>query len=157
VAMQPYRIVVGLDYSESSTLALGAALSLALRRPEAQLYALAVAEGILSRPEEIVEEAKHAFHHEAQATLERYLAEQLDELEKSGRRINRMRVAAAVDFGSPTERILALAEDVSADLIVLGTHGRTGLKRLVVGSVAENVLRHAHCPVLVVRSMSHAA
>jgi nucleotide-binding universal stress UspA family protein len=152
---QPYKVVVGIDYSDTSTLALHEALTLAVRRPDAQVYTLAVGEGLLSRPEDIVEDAQRAFREQAQKTLETHLADQLELLEKSGVRINRMRVGAAVDFGSPSERILALAEELGADLIVIGTHGRKGIQRLMVGSVAENVLRHAHCAVLVVRHKHH--
>jgi len=54
--------------------------------------------------------------------------------------------------GSPVTEILGVAEEVNADLIVMGTHGRTGLSRLLMGSVAESVLRQAPCPVLTVRS-----
>jgi universal stress protein A len=53
--------------------------------------------------------------------------------------------------GLPGEVICWLAEDRNCDLIVLGTHGRTGLKHLLFGSVAEYVLRHARCPVVAVR------
>ena len=53
--------------------------------------------------------------------------------------------------GDPTETILKLARDVSADVIVMGTHGASGLTRLLVGSVAESVMRKAPCPVLTVR------
>jgi nucleotide-binding universal stress UspA family protein len=54
--------------------------------------------------------------------------------------------------GSPTEVILRTAEEVHADLIVMGTHGRTGLGRLLLGSVAEAVLRQAPCPVLTAKA-----
>lgn len=50
--------------------------------------------------------------------------------------------------GDPASEIVRLAEDEDVDLIVLGTHGRTGLKRLLMGSVAEAVVRRATCPVL---------
>ena len=53
--------------------------------------------------------------------------------------------------GQPTEQILRLAESLKCDLIVLGTHGRSGLARILAGSVAEEILRHALCPVLTVR------
>lgn len=53
--------------------------------------------------------------------------------------------------GLPSEAILREAERFGADLVVMGTHGRTGLRRLLAGSVAETVLRQAHCPVLAVR------
>lgn len=56
--------------------------------------------------------------------------------------------------GDPAPTILVAAQDLGADLIVLGTHDRRGLRRLVLGSVAEAVVRRAHCSVLVVRSRS---
>ncbi len=51
--------------------------------------------------------------------------------------------------GEPAEEILRFAESHRADAVVVGTHGRRGLERLVLGSVAEQVARRAHCPVLV--------
>jgi nucleotide-binding universal stress UspA family protein len=59
--------------------------------------------------------------------------------------------------GDPVAEILAVAEKTSADLIVMGTHGRTGLGRLLMGSVAEQVVRKAPCPVLTVRTPFHEA
>ena len=58
----------------------------------------------------------------------------------------------AVGLGDPGTEIAAHAERLGADLIVLPSHGRTGLKRLLIGSVAERVCRLAHGPVLVLRS-----
>ncbi len=51
--------------------------------------------------------------------------------------------------GDPADAIVYLAETDEVDLIVLGSHGRTGLSRLLMGSVAEAIVRKAHCPVLV--------
>jgi nucleotide-binding universal stress UspA family protein len=56
--------------------------------------------------------------------------------------------------GDPATVITETAEETEADLIVMGTHGRTGLARIVMGSVAEEVLRHAPCPVLTVRGLA---
>ena len=53
--------------------------------------------------------------------------------------------------GDPFEAILDGTEDFLTDLVVLATHGRTGIKRLVIGSVAEKIVRHAPCPVLTVK------
>lgn len=53
--------------------------------------------------------------------------------------------------GEPAEEIVRLARELPCDLIVMGTHGRTGLDRLLLGSVAEQVVRHAPCPVLTVK------
>ncbi len=52
--------------------------------------------------------------------------------------------------GKPHELIVQEAKDKGADLIVLGTHGRTGIKKMLLGSVAQNVIGHAPCPVMVV-------
>jgi nucleotide-binding universal stress UspA family protein len=54
--------------------------------------------------------------------------------------------------GDPTHDILKTAQNWEADLIVIGTHGRTGMRHLLVGSIAEHIIRHAHIPVLVVPS-----
>jgi nucleotide-binding universal stress UspA family protein len=62
--------------------------------------------------------------------------------------------AAATREGDAIDEILQSAHDANADLIVLGTHGRKGLSRLFIGSVAEGVLRRATVPVLVVRGES---
>jgi nucleotide-binding universal stress UspA family protein len=60
-------------------------------------------------------------------------------------------VSQHVEFGDPGIRIAELAEELGAGLIALPSHGRAGLKRLLIGSVAERVIRCAHCPVLVLR------
>lgn len=68
---------------------------------------------------------------------------------------------AALDFemrvveGHPASAIVEVARETEAELIVLGTHGRTGLSRVIMGSVAEEVLRKAHCPVVVVKPEMH--
>jgi nucleotide-binding universal stress UspA family protein len=59
-------------------------------------------------------------------------------------------IETAVEGGTPADVILAHARSGGFDLIVLGTHGRTGLRRLLVGSVAEAVIRGASCPVVTV-------
>lgn len=53
--------------------------------------------------------------------------------------------------GQPTDQILSWAQDGAYDLIIMGTHGRSGLAHLFMGSVTEKVLRHAPCPVLAIR------
>jgi len=57
--------------------------------------------------------------------------------------------------GFAAEAILSMAEESQSDLIVMGTHGRTGMDRLLMGSVAEAVLRRARCPVLTLRCPAH--
>ncbi len=59
---------------------------------------------------------------------------------------------AFIHVGKPAAEIVKAAKDWPADLIVVGSHGRGGVERLLLGSVAEAVMRHATCPVLVVRA-----
>ena len=61
-------------------------------------------------------------------------------------------VHSRVGIGSPAHEIVELAELGHFDLIIMGTHGRTGVAHAVLGSVAEKVVRRARCPVLTVRS-----
>lgn len=79
--------------------------------------------------------------------LRREANEQLDRLEVPHADI---RTERRLEDGEPAEVILRVAREVGASLIVLGTHGRTGLGRLLMGSVAEQVVRAAACPVLTV-------
>ena len=60
-------------------------------------------------------------------------------------------IKSVVLVGNPGYQITDYAREIGADLIVLPSHGRTGIKRLLLGSVAERVVRLAHCPVLVLR------
>lgn len=59
--------------------------------------------------------------------------------------------------GSPADEIVRVAEEEQVDMIVIGTHGRTGLKRLLMGSTAEAVMRNAKCPVFVFKAPEHVA
>lgn len=59
-------------------------------------------------------------------------------------------VTVAVEIGDDARRIVNYADEGDFELIVMGTHGRTGIKRVLLGSVAEKVVRHAHCPVMTI-------
>lgn len=71
------------------------------------------------------------------------------------RRLRGVRSTLQVVEGSPGERIVAYAGEQGVDLIAMSTHGRRGLARLVLGSVAEYVLRHSRTPLLLVRVLEH--
>jgi universal stress protein A len=62
-----------------------------------------------------------------------------------------------VAVGNPAEAIVRTAEDLDVDLIIMATHGRTGVPHIVLGSVAEKVVRHAPCPVLTIRPREQSA
>ena len=81
------------------------------------------------------------------ASAEEYLAPLAVELRNKG-----VRVTTQVRRGAPQAEILSAAKEVNADLIAMSTHGRSGLGRLLFGSVAEGVLRHSDVPVFLLRS-----
>jgi nucleotide-binding universal stress UspA family protein len=76
---------------------------------------------------------------------------QLDRLVARARKAGARASAILLDFGVPAERIVRLARARRADVVVMGTHGRTGLTRALLGSVAARVVSTATCPVLTVR------
>jgi universal stress protein A len=88
--------------------------------------------------------------NESRAAAEKSLAGVLDPKWSAGRT-----VIQAVVEGSPKVEIIQYARKQNIDLIVLSTHGRTGLSHVIMGSVAETVVRTAPCPVLTVRPEGH--
>jgi nucleotide-binding universal stress UspA family protein len=89
------------------------------------------------------------FAHEATQQAEKQLAYAAAKYQDSGA-LARTLLAT----GDASEAILAAAREIGADLIIIGTHGRTGVRRMLLGSVAETVLRAAPCPVLAIRAPS---
>lgn len=148
--MNPFkRILVPVDFSPSANQAVQFATDLARRYDAAldlvyvyQSVAYALPEGyVLITPDQL---------NEVLRVFEKQLAAAKQEAQKAGV----ANVETALLQGYPINEILRRAEDRQAELIVMGTHGRSGIKRLVLGSVAENVLRGSGCPVLVVREPS---
>lgn len=85
--------------------------------------------------------------------MERYLTPLEDELERRRQAVERLglRARGKIVVGVPADVIVTEAQTEEADLIVMGTHGRTGLRHILLGSVAEAVIRKAACPVLAVQ------
>lgn len=89
----------------------------------------------------------NTYVHESASVAE----QKIHALFESSWRIGKQLVAATAD-GEPSAQILRYAKELHVDLIVLGTHGRSGLSQILLGSVAAQVTHHATCPVVVVRS-----
>jgi nucleotide-binding universal stress UspA family protein len=139
----PFRVVVGCDFSPLSQIAITMAASVAGPVPGATIETLYVSPPV-----------SHKLSYEQRAEVTDEIRSQLESFIESGVRaagVSALKVNAHVYPGDPATEILRLAEDMNADLIVVGTHGRVGVKRLLMGSVAEAVMREAHCPVLVMR------
>jgi universal stress protein A len=141
--LQPSHLLVPVDFSETSRLAIDYALEVCAKF-SARLTLLHV-----QKPP-IVPGTELGFNYaEYLEHLSHTAAERLKELAASLPASCSARTQ--VLEGIPWDLIVQYAADHKVDLIVMPTHGRSGLKHLLLGSTAERVVRHAHCPVLVVR------
>lgn len=146
-------ILCPVDFSEISDRALAAATELAVRW-KAELHLLHVFEGynaIVLCPELAMTRMGDWL-----PKLREVCREKLAELPR-GKDLESLKVVRANREGSAVHEIVDYAKAHHVDLIVLGTHGRTGLSHLVIGSVAENVVRLAPCAVLTVPPADHQA
>ena len=137
------KILVPTDYSECSIAALKHAAALACQAEGALLIVhVDFPQSLYIEPPVIKE--PNPLEHDVAVLLETMKRSQ-PPLSYEERRVE----------GAPAPTILSLAEEEHVDLIVMGTTGRTGLKRLLMGSVAEEVVRRASCPVLTLRASSN--
>jgi nucleotide-binding universal stress UspA family protein len=158
---RPLTVIVGVDYSDTSALALVEAVRAARSRDDNHVHVVHVMSpvqtvgpmaGAYVPP--VLDTAKAS--DELKQFVEKTLAEAQKGLPDDGRPIVD-RLTTHLGMSDPREAIAQLASDLDADLVVIGTHGRRGVSRFLLGSVAEGVVRIAPCPVLVVRPRGTAA
>jgi nucleotide-binding universal stress UspA family protein len=138
------NILCAVDFSEGAREAMRVACELSQDRATAltlmhvfQMPAYAAAAGSTETIELLLEEAQRA----------------LGDWKAQAEALGAARVGTRFSVGAPWHEIVAAAEsEPRTDLIVVGTHGRTGIAHALLGSVAERVVRHAQCPVLVTRA-----
>jgi nucleotide-binding universal stress UspA family protein len=143
-------ILVPVDFSDCSAEVVEHAAELA-RGLGAQLRVLHVVDppgGIaLDTPLEIGQDGR-----DTQTVIE-YLADDAEQrLPRYLEQLDNVSVQSMVRIGPPADTIVDAADEIGADLIVMGTHGRTGLAHMLLGSVAEQVLRRTRRPVVTIRS-----
>ncbi len=152
---KPYRIVVGIDYSTTSDLALSRAFEIAAGIPNSEIHAVHVVMMTVDSVD-LASVASGLTVPEAFTRLDEYLAKRVSEWEKvSGRKLEEC--VPHVRLHAPSSELAQIASDLEASLLVVGTHGRRGVERFLLGSVAEKVLRLAPCSVLVVRPETEEA
>lgn len=140
------RLLVPIDGSPESLEAVDEAAALA-SAVDAELTGLYVVD---TRDYSTIPEAKWiSLADELEREGERALAEAEKRAEAAG-----VTMTTVVVRGVPHESILEHAEDIGADVVVMSTHGRTGLDRFLLGSVTEKVIRSTELPVLVIRASS---
>jgi nucleotide-binding universal stress UspA family protein len=148
----PTRILLATDGSREAQLAATTAADLA-NSTNSELHVVTVALGTpdpvyylheASLRYETFEQALEAVKGEAQKVID----EQVQKIEEAGGTVREahLRIGERRD-----QAIVHLAEELAAGLIVLGSRGLGGVRRALIGSVSDSVVRHAHCPVMVVR------
>ena len=144
----PTKILLATDGSEEATLAAQTAADIA-RKTNSELHLVHVAYLLPMSTEasyiasRVYKEAREEVKQEAQALLD----EQVRIVEDAGGNL----ADAHLRAGRPEEEVLRLSEELEAGLIVVGSRGLSPIKRALMGSVSDSVVRHAYCPVLVVR------
>lgn len=141
-----YSILVPFDGSEQALRAVEHALK---QHPEASITVLCVinpAEAVYVTDEEGVPPFPEDWYDTAQEQAELTLEDAQQIATKHGRTLE-----TAVEVGRPARSIVEYAEDHDVDHIIMGSHGRSGVSRVLLGSVAEGVMRRSPIPVTVVR------
>jgi nucleotide-binding universal stress UspA family protein len=137
----PTKILLATDGSEEATLAASTAAELA-KGTDSELHVVHVGSFVptfLAATE--AEPGQSA--REARKTLD----DEVGSIQAADGTV----VQAHLRFGGAPEEVVVLAEDLGAGLIVVGSRGRGGIRRALMGSVSERVVRHAHCPVMIIR------
>ena len=152
----PTMILLATDGSKEADLALTTAADLA-KNTSSELHLTTVSSEVpdfdymvRKYPFQDAEEALRAFEREPRRLLE----EQVRKIEQARGAVREVHLRV----GEPPDRaIVRLGEEIGAGLIVMGSRGRGRMQRVLLGSVSDSVVRHAHCPVLVVRESNDAA
>jgi nucleotide-binding universal stress UspA family protein len=145
VPKRPRRIVIATDFSPGSAAALEAALAFYVPEGGTRTHLVHVVEPTaFAPPPPLWVDYDRARVEDARARLDR------EAKRFHGRLDATAKTEAVLLTGAPHVEICRLADHVGADLIVVGTHGRTGVRHAVIGSVAERVVRHAGRPVLTI-------
>ncbi len=158
-----FTIVVGVDYSDLSELALREAATMSKLRAPSHVHVIHAIQYIPPTAQDALELTTSAATSDSddEKNAEKLRA-YVEKVLGTGERTNTAmlsvdRLSTHVRRADPAEAIAQLASDLEADLVVVGTHGHRGIARLLLGSVAEGVIRLAPCPVLVVRRVGTSA
>jgi nucleotide-binding universal stress UspA family protein len=142
----PKRILVPVDFSEPSTRALMHAIAMAEQFGASLDVLHVVPNPYVDDPAGLYLPLPATYVNDLMNDARKRLDDLLDSVDHQ-----RLRARPIVKAGDPLRQVVEYARDESMDLIVLGTHGRSGVAHLFLGSVAERVVRTAPCPVLTVR------
>ena len=143
----PTKILLATDGSDEARLALDTAVEMA-QRTDSQLHIVHVwpVTRIYTNVDMSLAGSIEG-HKESRQAARELLDEQVHRAEQAGAEVAESRV----EEGDPDRVIVRLAEELEVGIVVLGSRGLGGIRRSLMGSVSDSVVRHAHCPVMVVR------
>ena len=144
----PTKILLATDASRGAGLAAKAAIELA-NTTGSELHLVYVTHLLTEASEASYMSAQlyQEMYEEAKQEAQRLLDEQVRMIEEAGGRV----AGAHLRIGRPDEEVIRLGEELRAGLVVVGSRGLRPIRRALMGSVSDSVVRHAHCPELVVR------
>ena len=151
-SIRPIQVVVAYEFSPSAEAALERAVEVACRAPQHVLHVLTAIDARHGLP---IAPTNHVTYEYAEQ-IQRMVSERIKALFADRASASEVQFFVHARIGRPSEEILKLAEEVGADLVFVGSNGRTGVERMVLGSVSERVVREARCPVLVARPRTYA-
>ena len=144
----PTKVLLATDGSKEADLAATTAADLA-EKTNSELHIVTVSEDpylatdfTLPFPE-AAERHRQQLRKEVQAMLDR----QVERVQEAGGKV----AQTHLKVGRADDKIVSLAEELGAGLVVIGSRGQGGIRRALMGSVSSSVIEHAHCPVMVVR------
>jgi nucleotide-binding universal stress UspA family protein len=152
---QAYKIVAAIDADHTVEFVLKRALEIAAAHPSVELHALAVSELVVAPAPMLMPGPGFIEPRVDPKRVVTAIERAMQNLRDDAARTKVDRVEIHHMLGRPADEIVWFAAHCNADAIVMGTHGRRGLRRMLLGSVAEKVVRLAGCPVYVVREKSH--
>jgi nucleotide-binding universal stress UspA family protein len=145
------QVVIAYDFSPSAELALQRGVDVACRAPQHVLHIITAIDARHGTP---MLPTAHVDYEYAEKVQE-LLADHVKRAFAGRPSVSEVQFFVHARIGHPAEEILGLCREVAADLVFIGSHGSTGLERIVLGSVSERVAREAKCAVMVVRTNTY--
>jgi universal stress protein A len=145
------RILVTTDFSESGDRAIAHAFRMAADHSAEVILCHVVEMIVAPNPLYAQYYPSDLLSPEIQQRAEQEAQQALRERVPKDEALAKVPYTTLVLHGLPADEVIRAAESRAVELVVIATHGRTGLKHLFMGSTAERIIRHVHCPVLVVR------
>jgi nucleotide-binding universal stress UspA family protein len=144
----PAKIVLAIDGSQEAGLAAEAATELS-KDTGSEVHVTYV----LPTPEELIghhfysPEIRESLIEQARSEARKFLEQRAEQIKSEGAKV----IGTHLRTGEPDKEIIRLSEEIDANMIVMGSRGLGAVRRALMGSVSDSVVKHAHCPVLVMR------